>query len=277
MAFENPGAGALDYFPCSYAGSGLTFRGPPARLDQPYVAVLGGTASYGRFVQYPFPALLADRLGRVVVNLGLQNAGLDAYLNDETTLDILRQAAVVVMQVPGAQNHTNRYYSVHPRRNDRFLAGSAALRALYPRVDFTEFSFTRHLLSSLIAEDADRFGLVRRELRAVWQERMSALLSRLPPNAILLRLGHSAAPPGTVHPDLGVEPLFVDDRLLSRVRIRGAQVVDAAASQSALDQGIGEMFLNPTETVQAGLLPNPAFHREICDMLVPVIEKRLKS
>lgn len=277
MAFENPGAGALDYFPCSYGTSGLTFRGPQARLEEPYVAVLGGTASHGRFVQYPFSSLLADQLGCTVVNLGIQNGGLDAYLNDETVLEILRRAAVVVIQVPGAQNHSNRFYSVHSRRNDRFLAGSSALRALYPRVDFTEFSFTRHLLAALITEDADRFSLVRQELRTVWQERMSALLSRLPPNVLLLRLRHYAATPGTVHPELEAEPLFVDNRLIARVRIKGAELFELAASQSALDQGIGEMFLNATEMAQAALLPNPAFHREICETLAPVIEKRLNG
>jgi hypothetical protein len=277
MAYEYPGAGALDYSPCSYGGSTLLFRGPMAHLDRPYVAVLGGTATYGRFVQYPFPTLLADHLGHSVANLGIQNAGLDVFLDDETILDIARRAAVVVLQVPGALNHSNRFYSVHPRRNDRFLAASPALRALYPKVDFTEFAFTRHLMAALLAADADRFTLIRQELRAVWQERMSALLSRLPPNVVLIRLRHLVAPPGTVHPDLESEPLFVDDRLLSRVRIKGAEVVEITASQSAMDQGLGEMFINATEASQAALLPNPAYHREIADRLFRMISDRLKN
>jgi hypothetical protein len=277
MAYEYPGAGALDYSLCSYGGAGLLFRGPLARLDEPYVAVLGGAATFGRLVERPYPTLIADRLGRGMVNLGIQNAGLDVYLNDETLLDIARHAVAVVVQVPGALNHSNRFYSVHPRRNDRFLAASAALRVLFPKVDFTEFAFTRHLVAALIAADAERFVLVRQELRAVWQQRMSALLSRLPPNVLLVHLRHAAATPGMVHPDLQTEPLFVDDRLLSRVRIKGAEVIDAIASSAAQDQGVGEMFMDATEAAQAALLPNPAHHREIADALVPVIETRFKS
>ena len=56
----------------------------------------------------------------------------------------------------------NRFYAVHPRRNDRFLRPSAKIEALFPEIDFTEFSFNRHMLSALESVSADRFGQVRR-------------------------------------------------------------------------------------------------------------------
>ena len=75
---------------------------------------------------------------------------------------------MTVVQVMGAQNLTNRFYTVHPRRNDRFLRAAPDLQALYPEVDFTEFHFTRHLLRTLRWSSADRFEVVAEELRAVW-------------------------------------------------------------------------------------------------------------
>ena len=36
MAYDNPGDGALDYFPCRYGKSKLMFRGPRRRLEAPY-------------------------------------------------------------------------------------------------------------------------------------------------------------------------------------------------------------------------------------------------
>jgi len=84
-----------------------------------------------------------------VVNLGVLNAGLDVLSSDPAIVAALGQAEAAVLQITSAHNMTNRFYKVHPRRNDRFLKASSVLRTIYPEVDFTEFHFTRHLLSHL--------------------------------------------------------------------------------------------------------------------------------
>ena len=149
MAYAYPGAGALDYFLCHYEGSRLLFRGPSRGLENPFVAVLGATESYGKFVERPYADLLQGRLGLNVVNLSCVNAGVDVYLHEEPITRIAARAEVAVVQVMGAQNISNRFYAVHPRRNDRFLGATPLLRSVYRTVDFTEFSFTRHLLTVL--------------------------------------------------------------------------------------------------------------------------------
>jgi hypothetical protein len=83
-----------------------------------------------------------------------------------------------VLQIPGAQNLSNRLYTVHPRRNDRFLRASGILRTIYRDVDFTEFHFTRHMLDHLRCLSEDRFDIVRNELRVAWMARMQRVLSR---------------------------------------------------------------------------------------------------
>ena len=44
------------------------------------------------------------------------------FVNEPTVIDICSKALVTVVQLMGAQNTSNRFYAVHPRRNDRFLA-----------------------------------------------------------------------------------------------------------------------------------------------------------
>lgn len=99
-------------------------------------------------------------------------AGPDLFLQDRAVRAMIHDASAVVLQVMGAANLSNRYYKVHPRRNDRFVAPSDALRALYPEVDFTEIAFTGHLLSRLVETDPLRFSEVRAVLQRCWVRRM---------------------------------------------------------------------------------------------------------
>ena len=131
MAYEYPGDGSLDYYPCRYGTSRVLFRGPRRDLDRPYVAMLGSTETYGKFVPEPYPALTEAATGLRVVNLGYVNAGLDLYLKDPEVLDTAARARVTVVQIMGAQNLSNRFYTVHPRRNDRFTGPTPLLRALF--------------------------------------------------------------------------------------------------------------------------------------------------
>ena len=121
MAYDNPGDGALDYFPCRYGKSKLMFRGPRRRLEAPYVAVLGGTETYGKYTPRPYAELAEEYSGAKVVNLGAVNAGTDVYVSDQTVMEACAGASATVLQLGGAQNMSNRFYAVHPRRNDRFL------------------------------------------------------------------------------------------------------------------------------------------------------------
>ena len=80
-------------------------------------------------------------------------------------LSACANAQVTVIQILGAHNMSNRFYTVHPRRNDRFLRASPMLRGIYHDVDFTEFNFTRHMLSRLREISEERFALVVEELK----------------------------------------------------------------------------------------------------------------
>jgi hypothetical protein len=110
--------------------------------------------------------------------MGVAGGGLDVVLNDGAIAMASGRATAIVLQIPGAQNLSNRLYTVHPRRNDRFLRASGILRTIYRDVDFTEFHFTRHMLDHLRRLSEDRFDIVRNELRVAWMARMQRVLSQ---------------------------------------------------------------------------------------------------
>lgn len=263
MAFEFAGAGALDYFPCRYGKSRLTFRGPGKNLSAPFIAVLGGSETYGKFVAEPYPRLIEAEMGLQVVNLGLMNAGPDVFLKDQELLNVAKMAEITVLQIVGAQNLSNRYYTVHPRRNDRFLAASPKLRALFPEIDFTDFHFTRHLLRRLQEVSSDRFEVVAEDLRAFWVGQMRDLIQRLDRKVILLWLAVSRPPPPGRRADLMHDPLLIDREMVEALRPFAANYVEVSPSKATLDTNSEGMVLGPMDIAVATGLPGPRFHREI--------------
>ena len=269
MLMLDAGAGALDYFPCRYGASKAVFRGPGRDLSRPYVAMLGGSATFGKYVDRPFPALVEQALGQPVANLGGMNAGPDFYLTDPATLDIAAGARVAVVQVTGAEALSNPFYTVHSRRNDRFLAATPTLRRLFPQVDFTEIHFTRHLLQVLQGNDAVTFAKVVQGLQQNWLVKMRQLLAALPARRVLLWLAE------TVPPDradsLGLAPLFVDRAMLAALDSEVSTLVLATPSLHARTMARSDMTYPETEATQAACLPGAADHAEVADHLAPLL------
>lgn len=274
MSFDATGRGGLDYLPCRYGRSRLIFRGPKRRLDGEYALFLGGTHTYGRFIEKPFPALIEAQTGVACVNFGWQNAGVDAFVNDITVMDAASRARVTVVQVMGAQNMTNRFYAVHPRRNDRFLNASPFMKQLFRSIDFTEFTFTRHMLSAVRDVSDDRYSMIRDELKAAWLARMRHLLKGIGGRIVLLWFADHPPPEAgmsNVPDDLGSDPLFVDRDMVEALRPVVTELVEVVVSPGAIALGTTGMVFTPLEAPAAAGLPGPLAHREVAAALKPVI------
>lgn len=271
MSFEHRGSLPLDYAAVSYPGSVLRFRGPAQGLDAPYVLCLGGAETFGRFIHAPYATRLAAALPVPVVNMGVLNAGLDVILTDPAIRVATRGACAIVLQITGAQNISNRFYAVHPRRNDRFIRATTMLRTLYRDVDFTDFHFTRHLLTHLRALSRDRFGVVEAELREAWVARMLSFLTRAPVPVHLLWL--SRRPPGTAEGGLhlGHDPLFVTSEMVQVVAARAASLSVAVAPPTPRAQTTRGMFHSGAEESVARLLPGPEAHEMAANLLAPLL------
>ncbi len=271
MSFENRPQTPLDYQSVSYPGSMAEFRGPAADLKQKQVVCIGGTETFGRFIQHPFPELLAASLGRPAANMGAMNAGLELILNDAAIEKTMANADHVVLQITGAHLMTNRFYRVHPRRNDRFLRASSALSTVYRSTDFTEFHFVRHMLSVLSVESAERFAIVMRELQEAWVARMKTLVARVDVPVHLLWM--SIAPPAERRADLenGTDPLFITEAMLNEVAEVASTLTICAATEEEVATPTRGMFFSPREVAAAKVLPGPTQHDRAATMLAEVI------
>ncbi|CAN1500575.1 hypothetical protein MCELHM10_00484 [Paracoccaceae bacterium] len=268
---NSAGAGALDYAPCYYGKSQAAFRGPMPDLSQPYVAMLGGTTTFGKFVATPYPALVEAATGLTVANPGGLNAGPDFYLSDRFALEVAARARVAVLQIPGAEVQSNRFYTVHNRRNDRFVAATPALCALFPEVDFTEIHFTRHLLLVLQRTDPARFRTVVAALQTNWVARMRQLLVHLPPRRVLLWLAETAPPMIADTVTSTGAALLVDAGMLATLGRSVTQLVEVVPSAAALAEGVDRMQFPEMDALIASGLPGTAVHAEVAARLGPVV------
>ncbi|WP_316651772.1 DUF6473 family protein [Ovoidimarina sediminis] len=269
MAFLRLSDGALDYSPCQYGTSKLRFRGPRVPLSPPYYVCLGGTVTYGKFIERPFPDLLAGRLEHAVVNLGRVNAGLDTFVEDPTVLELCRNAKGCIVEVPGAHMLSNRLYSVHLRRNDRVISSTQQLRTLYPEADLTEIHFVRHLLCVLREIDAVRFVQVVAELEAAWLARMRTLIEGVDVPVTLLWIRprpDQAEMPIPTAPD----PLFITESMIDDLRPVLAGVVTVERPPRS-DMPAPGMIYADVERLAASELPGPDVHRQIAGVLSPAL------
>jgi len=277
MTYERLGPRPLDYRPVRYAGSRLAFRGPHRNLGRGYVACMGGTETYGSFVARPWPALLEADIATICVNLGLPNAGPDVFARDPGLRHLAQGARAVVLQLPCAMNLSNRFYRVHPRRNDRFLQAAAPLRGLYPDVDFTEFHFTRHLVQRLAAISPARFARVRKAMQTAWIARMTAVLHDIAPPVVLLWMANHAPGDGVSGAAPRDDPAFVSRAMLDAVTPLATASVEVVITETARAQGTRGMRFPPMQEDIAAALPGPLAHREVADALQSVLARLLKD
>lgn len=264
----------INYAPCRYGTSRVFFRGPRRPLDSPYIAFVGGTDTYGKYIPKPFPQIVEERLGISCPNFGVINASIDAFLHEKTVHAISTDSVRNVVQIMGAQNLSNRFYTVHPRRNDRFIEASTVVRAIYPEVDFTDFTFTRHMLGALHAASPERFEIVRTELQEAWKARMRTYLRDIGPRTILLwfapHLPSDAAFDDRKDPFLA-DPLFVTRKMVDELRPLVQSVVLVQPSARAMQEGTRGMVFPEPQLPAAKALLGVRAHEEAADALVDAI------
>ena len=272
MTYDALGAGALDYLPCRYGTSKLMFRGPRRSLNKPYLTFLGGNETYGKFIVNPFPDLVEQILGRTCVNLGCVNAGVDVFATDVLITEMANGADVTILQLVGAQNMSNRFYKVHPRRNDRFLKPSTLLQAIYREVDFSEFNFNKHMLHRLHKVCPGRFDTVVDELRQAWLARMRMLLNKIKGKTVLLWFADHM-PGDVISMEVKTDPWFITREMVEKIRPLASDVVEVVASPSACALGTEGMVFSQMEAPIAKHLMGPAAHQEAAAALVKCISK----
>jgi len=210
------------------------FRGPKPDLTMPYISFIGGSETYGKFVEKPFPALLQTSLDYTCANWGTPGAGPSFFLKDPVVLEACSNSKICVISVMGAVAMSNRLYSVFKRRNSRVRATSAGLKALFPKLQLGDYRFAHNMLRNMYRDNPDNFKVVEIELREAWIARMRELLDEIETCRVLFwiseRTPDEARAPNESDAFI-THPAFVDRAMLEAVAPMADLVVEYVPQQ----------------------------------------------
>lgn len=260
----------LDYETYRFGRAKQRFRGPKPDLSKPYLAFIGGSEPFGKFIENPFPSLLQDRLGMNCVNWGTPGAGPSFFLRDPVILEACSTARACVITVMGAVAMSNRLYSVFKRRNSRIRDTSATLRALYPQMALSDFRFAHNMLRKMYHDNPNNFRVVEIELREAWVARMRDLLEEIETTRVLVWMS-SRAPeeePGPHDRESFVTaPAFVNREMLEAVAPMADVLVEYVAGAGVADMpGDGRIY-EDSQADAALRYPGATMHRQVADLL----------
>lgn len=270
MSEVETGQTVLEYNSYRFGRSKQRFRGPQPDLTQPYVAFIGGSEPFGKFVPDPFPCQLQDRLQMQCANWGTPGAGPSFFLRDPVLLEACSAAKACVVTVMGAVAMSNRMYSVFKRRNARIRDTSKTLKALYPNMQLGDFRFAHNMLRKMYQRNPRNFEVIEIELREAWVARMSELLEEIETTRVLLWMSDRAPEedPRADDPDRYTSsPAFVNREMLESVAPLADILVEYVAG-SGVSNLPGDGRIYSEEQADAAVrYPGMTMHTQVAELL----------
>lgn len=260
----------IDYETYRYGRSNQRFRGPQPDLKKPYIAFVGGSETYGKFVPDPFPAILERRLSTTCANWGTPGAGPVFFLADPVVLEACSCARICVITVMGAVGMTNRLYTVFKRRNARVRSVSETLRALYPEMELGDFRFAHNMLRKMHAENPNNFKVIEIELRQAWVARMRELLESIETTRVLVWMSARAPeedPGATDRHGFVTSPAFVNRQMLEDVAPMADVLVEYVPAPGIAEMANDGRVFEHQEADAAMRHPGATMHAQVADLL----------
>jgi len=250
------------------------FRGPLADLSGGYIACIGAAQTYGRFVERPFPALLADKVHLPCLNLGRGGVGPRFWLQPRL-LELLHTAKLIVVQVMAGRSASN---SLFDNAEGGDLMGR--VRATGERMRFEQFlerlvaRGDRQLCRRTVEETRDDYVATMRQLAAALRRPTVLLwISRRRPAYTC-----DWSDPGAI---LQHFPQLIDQGVVDRIRPLFGALVECV-SEAGLPQRLwaAKAPIDGTRLGADGFLyndyyPSPPMHELAAELLAPVVRREL--
>lgn len=257
-----------------YTGDGL-FRGP-GPISPPYIAFVGAAFTFGRFCAYPFPSILAERLGIGALNLGYGAAGPTFPSCNAALMEYINRAELVIVQVMSGRSESNRAFRIvdHCMRGVRTADNRHMTASQFWGEQLRQAPET---IPDLVSQTRANYVLnMKRLLNAITSPKILFWFSVRAPH-------YSARYDADAGSLFGAFPHLIDETCIAALRSSSDAYVESIGSeglpQPLLDQhgkptSVQAPPLRPGEPVRQITLntyyPSPEMHLRAADLLEPV-------
>ncbi|MDP5360587.1 MAG: DUF6473 family protein, partial [Paracoccaceae bacterium] len=157
---------------------------------------------------------------------------------------------------------------------------STVLQTYYYDVDFSEFTFTRHMLGALYDRSHNRFEAIVQELQQTWIVQMKKMIEQIGQPCMLLWFSADRLSKDhwSKHQrQLQVDPLFITASMIAELKDHVDHVVVANPSETAIGYGTKGMYFPKSQLKAASEMLGVACHKEGSSVLLPKIFGKLHS
>jgi hypothetical protein len=263
LLYQSRDAHLVDYQLYQLPGCRGRFRGPPPASDS-YVACVGAAQTFGRFVQTPFPRLLAASLGIDTLNLGRGGAGPTFPLHDPGIMEYINRARVVIVQFFSGRSQSNSLFQTvnHGMYGINLANGT--------QVSADQF------YTWLMSQDPDLARRIIAETRDNYVADMTRLLAAIEPPKILLWFS-TRTPEYSETWELpiwrlwGRFPQFVNQAMAAQLRGHADVYLECTTSRGS-PQPIVDSSGRPASN---SYYPAPEMHEDAANVLLPACREIL--
>jgi len=277
--YQRRDAHIVDYKIYELPGVDCGFRGPRPNSSE-YIACVGASQTFGRFVQTPFPQLLAEALGIETMNLGRGGTSPSFHRSDPKLLEYINRARLVIVQVLSGRSQSNSLFQIenHSDHGINLADGQKASADQF--------------YSWLLAQDMELAHKVVTETRDNYVSAMAQLLEAISPPKILLWFS-ARSPEYEESWKLptwrlwGEFPQFVNREMVDRLRSYSDRYVECV-SRRGTPQPLFDLAGNRTTFKSFALpgvegvvktenryYPSPEMHEDAAELLIPACRELL--
>jgi hypothetical protein len=254
-----------------YKIDGITntsFRGPRIDRSKPYAACLGAAETFGRFAVHCYPALLKEKLGFQVLNLGVGGTG-PLWFQAQPYINLANKAKFVVVVVLSGRSESNSLF------DNRASGNLMGVR----KTDKRLMRFEEFVSDLMKTESRDRVMEIIQETRASYVSNMMTLLQKIYRPKILfwfsMRTPEYQERFGSTWELLGDFPQIVNRKMIDLLRPYADHYVECVTSR-----GMPQQLWQANEAVDGTVVengrlvnryyPSPEMHEDAASSLAPL-------
>ncbi len=188
LGYQETDRNVIDYDLWFDEETQLAFRGPRNDLSaKGGIVCIGAAQTFGRFVEHPFPNMIAEFLQTRVLNLGVSGAGPEFYLERPRLMDCLKHADVVIVQAMSARSVSVGRFRTQPMNKGvlSFVDGDLAGK---PYLAQTAYQLLRE------TEGEEAFNTQVESAQKRWLEQYQELYDQISGRTIFLWLSTEYPP-----------------------------------------------------------------------------------